>query len=185
VARRRYRVRRWQFVLFMLGVQVVLFAVNGVSSPGEALAYLAFAALLGVACFHAVAALTGRGWFPNVVVALAAGLLGFWIPGAWRRHHHAVAVSRYLESQRHEVHVKCPRDRESAAQAILKRWQAKTAPTWINCASSAPVGTYGNGDRFGEIHSTDICSDVDTTPFYDGGDGSRTLWFLSCRTRVS
>jgi len=48
---------------------------------------------------------------------------------------------------------------------FIHRWQIKTAPTRINCASSAPVGAYGNGDRFGEIHSTDLCAHVERTPF--------------------
>ncbi len=50
---RNILVHLWQVVLFILGVQVVVLAVTGVSSPGEALAYLASACLIGVACFHA------------------------------------------------------------------------------------------------------------------------------------
>jgi hypothetical protein len=151
---------------------------------GRRLAYLASAALVGYAAFHLCAALTGVRWRSHLIWVVAAGLLAVAVPKVWRQHHDSAAVARYYESQRRQVRAHCTRDRKAAAEAILKHWQARNAPTWINCASSAPVGTYGNGHRFGEIHSTDVCADVETTPFYDGGDGSRTLWFLSCRTRI-
>jgi hypothetical protein len=183
--RSRVRVKRWQVVLYMEAVLLVDFVFRGAPGRGRALMLVAVAALIGMATFHAMAAAYGKRRGRHAIGAVIAVLLVAWIPQAWTQHERAAAGARYVESIRRDLRQRCPHDQEAKAQEILTRWAEAGAPTTIDCASGGSVGAYGNGDRPGEIRSTAVCADVQTSNYYDGGDGSAGLVVLSCRSRLS
>jgi hypothetical protein len=112
-------------------------------SPGDAALCFAFAAVVGLAGFLCVGGLFGHPRY--LLAAVAAVLLAIAVQHVRVSHSDAVRWHRRVAELRHDVTIRCPRDRKRV-RAIVERWAASPKDTTIVCVTATGhVGTYANG----------------------------------------